>query len=55
MNILEIGYDIHISLNFSFKFGGIILILLYIKPTLNYTLSYTLLILIIIINYLIIK
>ena len=27
----EIGYEILISLNFSFKFGGIILILLIIK------------------------
>ena len=32
LNMCEIGYDIHISLNFSFKFGGIIPILLNIKP-----------------------
>ena len=32
LNIFEIGYEIHISLNFSFRFGGIILILLNIKP-----------------------
>ena len=31
LNIFEIGYEIHISLNFSFKFGGIILILINIK------------------------
>ena len=30
-NMCEIGYGIHISLNFSFKFGGIILILFDIK------------------------
>ena len=32
LNMCEIGYEIHISLNFSFKFGGIILILFNIKP-----------------------
>ena len=32
LNICEIGHEIHISLNFSFKFGGIILILLNIRP-----------------------
>ena len=32
LNMCEIGYEIHLSLNFSFKFGGIILILLNIKP-----------------------
>ena len=32
LNICEIGYEIHQSLNFSFKLGGIILILLNIKP-----------------------
>ena len=31
-NIFEIGYEIHISLNFSFKFCGIIFILFNIKP-----------------------
>ena len=32
LNMCEIGYEIHISLNFSFKFGGIIVILFNIKP-----------------------
>ena len=32
LNIGEIGYEIHISLNFSFIFEGIILILFNIKP-----------------------
>ena len=32
LNMCEIGYEIHILLNFSFKFGGIILILFKIKP-----------------------
>ena len=32
LNMCEIGYEIHISLNFSFKFGGIILILFNMKP-----------------------
>ena len=31
LNIFEIGYEIHISLNFSFKFGELILILFDIK------------------------
>ena len=31
LSMCEIGYEIHISLNFSFKFGGIIFILLNIK------------------------
>ena len=34
LNMSEIGYEIHTSLNFSFKFGGIILILFNIKPVL---------------------
>ena len=32
MNMCEIDYEIHISLYFSFKSGGIILILFNIKP-----------------------
>ena len=32
LNMCEIGYEIHISLNSSFKFGETILILLNIKP-----------------------
>ena len=32
LNMFEISYEIRISLNFSFKLGGIILILFYIKP-----------------------
>ena len=32
LNIFEIGYEIHMSLNFSFCFGGIILILFNIRP-----------------------
>ena len=32
LSMCEIGYEIHICLNFSFKFGGIILILFNIKP-----------------------
>ena len=32
LNIFEIGYGILIALNFSFKFGGIILILFDIEP-----------------------
>ena len=32
LNMFKIGHEIHISLNFSSKFGGIILILLNIKP-----------------------
>ena len=32
LNMCEIGYEIHISLNFSIKFVGIILILFSIKP-----------------------
>ena len=32
LNVCEIGYEIHIYLSFSFKFGGIILILFNIKP-----------------------
>ena len=32
LNLCEIGYEIHIFFNFSFKFGGIILILFNIKP-----------------------
>ena len=32
LNMCAIGYDIHISLYMSFKFGGIILVLLNIKP-----------------------
>ena len=31
MNMCEVDYDIHISLNFSFKFVGIIFILFNIK------------------------
>ena len=34
LNICEIGYEIHISLKFLFKYGGIILILFNIKPVL---------------------
>ena len=34
LNMYEIGYEINISLNFSFTFGGIILILLNIKSAL---------------------
>ena len=33
LNMCEIGYEIHISLNFLLKYGGIILILFNIKPT----------------------
>ena len=32
MNMSEIGYEIHISLNFSLKFGGIIPVLFNIMP-----------------------
>ena len=32
LNMCVFGYEIHIFLNFSFKFGGIILILFIIKP-----------------------
>ena len=32
LDMCEISYEIHISLNFSFIFGGIILILFDIKP-----------------------
>ena len=32
LNMCQIGYDIHISLNFSFEFGGIILMLFIIMP-----------------------
>ena len=32
LNMCEIVYEIHISLNSSFKFGGLILILFSIKP-----------------------
>ena len=32
LNIYVIGFEIHISLNFSFKFVGIIVILFIIKP-----------------------
>ena len=32
LNMCEIGYEIHISLTFSFKFGGVIFILFSIKP-----------------------
>ena len=32
LNMCEISYEIHISLIFSLKFGGIILILINIKP-----------------------
>ena len=32
LSMCEIGYEIDISLNSTFKFGGIILILLNIKP-----------------------
>ena len=32
LNIFEISYEIHNAVNFSFKFGGLILILFYMKP-----------------------
>ena len=32
LNMCDISYEIHISHNFSFKFGGIILILFIIRP-----------------------
>ena len=32
LKMCEIGYIIHISLNFSFKFGGLVLILFNVKP-----------------------
>ena len=32
LNMCEIGYEIHISLNFSLKFGVVVLILFNIKP-----------------------
>ena len=32
LNIFYIDYEMHISLNFSFKFGGIIVIMFNIKP-----------------------
>ena len=32
LSMYEISYDMHTYLNFTFKFGGIILILLNIKP-----------------------
>ena len=32
LNIFEIGYEIHISMLFSSKFGGIIIVLFNIKP-----------------------
>ena len=32
LNICEIGKEIYISLNFSFKFGGIIPMMFIIKP-----------------------
>ena len=31
LSVCEIGYVIHMSLNFSFKLGGVVIILFYIK------------------------
>ena len=39
LNMSESGYEIHMSLNLSFKFGGIILILFITKPLFSLTLT----------------